>query len=65
MYLLNTKVVSELRRIRGCKPNPNVMAWAGRVEASQPFFAVPILDLQFHALSIKRKDLRQDELLRA
>lgn len=66
MYLLDTNVVSELRKIRGGKADPNVVAWAGSVDASQLFVsAISILELQLGVLSIERKDPRQGELLRA
>ena len=66
MYLLDTDVVSELRKIRGGKADPNVVAWAGSVDASQLFVsAISILELQLSVLSIERMDPRQGELLRS
>lgn len=65
MYLLDTNVVSELRKLRSGKADLNVVAWAAGVDASQLFVsAITILELQLGVLSIERKDVRQGALLR-
>jgi predicted nucleic acid-binding protein len=66
MYLLDTNVVSELRKVRAGKADPNVAAWAERVDAADLFVsAVTILELELGVLSIERKDAAQGALLRA
>ena len=66
MYLLDTNVVSELRKVRGGKADPNVVAWAAAVDANQLFLSVvTTLELQPGVLSIERKDAQQGALLRA
>jgi len=60
MYLLDTNVVSELRKVRGGKADPNVVAWAAAVDANQLFLSVvTTLELQPGVLSIERKDAQQ------
>jgi predicted nucleic acid-binding protein len=62
MFLLDTNVVSELRRPdRG---NPDVVRWASSVARSAQFLsAVTVLELEIGALSLSRKDKAQGGLL--
>jgi toxin FitB len=62
MYLLDTNVVSELRRP---KADPNVSAWA-RGQPSQILFlsVVSIEELEIGVVRVERKDARQGILLR-
>ena len=63
MFLLDTNVVSELRRPD--KTNPRVKAWAGNVPVTQCFLsAITILEIEQGALLIARKDAAQGGLLR-
>ncbi len=65
MYLLDTNVVSELRKIRAGKADTNVAAWASQVPPAQCFLSVITLqELEIGVLLIERKDLRQGALLR-
>lgn len=55
MFLLDTNVVSELRRPR--RTDPNVAAWAESVSQADMFLSsVTILELEMGALSLARRD---------
>ncbi|MDE9492699.1 type II toxin-antitoxin system VapC family toxin [Xenorhabdus bovienii] len=66
MYVLDTNVVSELRKIRAEKADPNVAKWAESVDAVDLFVsAITIMELELGILLIERKDATQGTLLRA
>ena len=66
MYLLDTNVVSELRKVRLGKADANVAAWADSVDAAELFVsAISIMELELGVLSIERKDAAQGVVLRA
>ncbi|WP_340608270.1 type II toxin-antitoxin system VapC family toxin [Xenorhabdus bharatensis] len=66
MYVLDTNVVSELRKIRAGKADPNVAAWAEKVDATDLFVsAITIMELELGILLIERKDATQGAILRA
>ncbi|WP_222941858.1 type II toxin-antitoxin system VapC family toxin [Xenorhabdus indica] len=66
MYVLDTNVVSELRKIRAGKADPNVAAWAENVDAADLFVsAITIMELELGILLIERKDAAQGVILRA
>lgn len=66
MYILDTNVVSELRKVRAGKTNPNVAAWAKSVDAADLFVsAITVMELELGVLSIERKDIAQGAMLRA
>ncbi|WP_045969064.1 type II toxin-antitoxin system VapC family toxin [Xenorhabdus doucetiae] len=66
MYVLDTNVVSELRKIRAGKADPKVAAWAESVEATDLFVsAITIMELELGVLLIERKDATQGGMLRA
>jgi len=66
MYLLDTNVVSELRKVRLGKANANVAAWADSIDAAELFIsAITIMELEIGVLSIERKDTAQGTVLRA
>ena len=64
-YLLDTNVVSELRKIGDGKADANVAAWVGR-EDSTAFFlsAITMLELERGILGVQRRDARQGARLR-
>jgi hypothetical protein len=65
MYLLDTNVVSELRKVHSGKANPNVASWAENVDAANLFVsAITIMELELGVLSIERKDATQGAMLR-
>jgi len=66
MYVLDTNVVSELRKVRLGKADANVTAWTESVDAADLFVsAITIMELELGVLSIERKDAKQGALLRA
>lgn len=65
MFVLDTNVVSELRKVRLGKANTNVMAWTESVDATDLFVsAITIMELELGALSLERKDATQGAMLR-
>ncbi|MDR3509304.1 MAG: type II toxin-antitoxin system VapC family toxin [Caulobacteraceae bacterium] len=66
MYLLDTNVVSELRKAKAGKADPNVTAWAASLPAASLFIsAITILELELGVLQIERRDAAQGAILRA
>lgn len=65
MFVLDTNVVSELRKIRSGKANSNVAQWADSVDAgSLHISAITVLELEIGILQIERKDPEQGDVLR-
>lgn len=65
MYLLDTNVVSELRKAKTGKANKNVTKWAKSVSATSMFLsAITILELETGILLIERRDPAQGTMLR-
>ena len=66
MFVLDTNVVSELRKVRSGKANPGVAAWAEKVASAQLFIsAITIHELEHGVLLMERSDPAQGALLRA
>lgn len=66
MFVLDTNVVSELRKVRGGKANPGVATWAEQVPSPVLFIsAVTIHELEHGVLLMERADPNQGALLRA
>lgn len=64
MFLLDTNVISELRRPE--KANNNVVAWADAIPTASFFLsAISILEIELGTLRIARKDAVQGAVLRA
>lgn len=65
MFVLDTNVVSELRKVHLGKANTNVATWAQSVNATELFVsAITLMELELGVLSIERKDTAQGALLR-
>ncbi len=65
MYLLDTNVVSELRKVRLGRADPNVARWADSVEADDLFLSVITLqELEIGVLLAERRDPTQGAVLR-
>ena len=63
MYLLDTNVVSELRKAR--KADRGVRMWAQAVPASSLYLcAISVLELELGILRIERRDAKQGAILR-
>lgn len=66
MYILDTNVVSELRKARTGKIDTNVATWAESMEASDLFISsITIMELELGILSVERRDAIQGSLLRS
>ncbi|AXD74460.1 type II toxin-antitoxin system VapC family toxin [Salmonella enterica subsp. enterica serovar Newport] len=66
MYILDTNVVSELRKARTGKIDANVAAWAESMDASALFVSsITIMELELGILSVERRDAIQGSLLRS
>ena len=64
MYLLDTNVLSELRKAR--KADKHVAQWAASVDASALFVStISLLELELGVLAMERKDTAQGQRLRA
>ena len=65
-YLLDTNVLSELRKVRLGKADANVAAWGASMDAAALFVsAISIMELEMGVLSVERRDSAQGALLRA
>ena len=66
MFLLDTNVVSEIRKAAAGKADPQVLQWAGTVSAFQLFISVvTVQELEIGILLIERRDAAQGAILRA
>lgn len=65
MYVLDTNVVSELRKVSTGKADANVTAWAASVDAAALFVsAITIMELETGVLLVERRDAAQGAMLR-
>lgn len=66
MFLLDTNVVSELRKARSGRANAQVMAWADSVRATDMFLSVvSVLELEIGVLQMERRNAQQGAVLRS
>jgi len=66
MYLLDTNVVSELRKVRSGKADAGVAAWAASTPSAEMFVsAITIHELEHGVLLLERSDPAQGAVLRA
>ena len=66
MYLLDTNIISELRKAKSGKANTNVVRWASEVSAPSLYISViTILELETGVLLRERKDPTQGAILRS
>ena len=66
MFLLDTNVVSELRKAKTGKIDKNIMAWADSVSAQSLFLSViTIMEIETGVLLIERRDPTQGAILRS
>ena len=66
MFVLDTNVVSELRKVQIGKADLNLVAWAQSVDAADLFVsAITLMELELGVLSIERKDASQGAMLRS
>ena len=66
MFVLDTNIVSELRKVRSGKANPGVADWAAGVASVELFVsAITIHELEHGVLLVERSDPAQGSVLRA
>ena len=66
MFILDTNVVSELRKAKSGTADKNVAAWASSVPAGALFLSViTLLELETGVLLVERRDPAQGAVLRA
>ena len=66
MYLLDTNVISELRKARSGGADKNVVSWANSVSAMRLFLSViSVLELEAGILLVERRDPTQGAILRS
>ena len=66
MFVLDTNVVSELRKAKAGKADKNVTAWAASMSPAGLFLSViTVLELETGALLVERHDPAQGVVLRA
>jgi toxin FitB len=65
MYLLDTNVVSELRKVKVGRADAHVAAWAQNIPVARLFISViTLLELESGVLLLSRRDSAQGDLLR-
>lgn len=65
MHLLDTNIISELRKAHTGKANLNVLKWAKSQDASNLFISsITVMEIELGILAIERKDAAQGNLLR-
>jgi len=65
MYLLDTNVVSALRKAKSKKADKNLVKWANSVSATSLFISViTLLEIETGILSVERKDAHQGAVLK-
>lgn len=66
MYLLDTNVVSELRKVASGRADPNVSAWQETVDPGHCFISsITLLELEIGVLRLERRDPAQGAVLRS
>ncbi|MGB4347563.1 MAG: type II toxin-antitoxin system VapC family toxin [Burkholderiaceae bacterium] len=65
MFVLDTNIVSELRKAKSGKADPKVVAWAASINADDLFLsAITVLELEMGVLKVERRDALQGSALR-
>ena len=65
MFVLDTHVVSELRKAGTGKADARVIAWAGSVRPAAMFLSVvTVMELEQGVLALERRDARQGDPIR-
>jgi len=65
MYLLDTNVLSELRKRRSGKIDANVEAWVGSIDQADMYLSViTVMEVELGIALLERRDARQGGVLR-
>lgn len=66
MFVLDTNIVSELRKTRSNRADVNVVTWIGQYEPTAFFIsAITVLELEYGTQMVERRDVVQGASLRA
>jgi predicted nucleic acid-binding protein len=66
MFLLDTNVISELRKAGDGKADANVVAWLSSVDATSFYIsAITLMEIELGIVRIERRDAAQGSRLRA
>jgi toxin FitB len=65
MYLIDTNVLSELRKVAAAKADKKVTKWANSVDSAELYLStITIQEIEIGILLLARKDLRQASVFR-
>ncbi len=65
MFVLDSNVVSELRKVRFGRADANVAQWADGVDAGSLYIsAITVMELEAGVLQMERRDSKQGQVLR-
>ena len=65
MFLIDTNVISESRKVRSGRAAPEVVAWLGVTDPSTTFLsAMSLFELELGVIRVERRDPGQGESLR-
>ncbi|WP_084782585.1 type II toxin-antitoxin system VapC family toxin [Roseivivax halodurans] len=65
-YLLDTNIISELRKVGDGRADPNVTRWIGHQDAGSLYIsALTVMELEIGVLRIERRDTGQGARLRS
>lgn len=65
MFLLDTNVISELRKVRAGRADPHVVSWSRRTALTDQFIStITAMELEIGVRRIERRDTSQGLLLR-
>jgi predicted nucleic acid-binding protein len=66
MYLVDTNVISEMRKVQAGRGNPSVRRWSKAVNQDLLFLSdISVLEIETGILLMERKDHRQASMLRS
>ena len=66
MFLLDTNVVSELRKVGDGRAHANVIAWVSSVDAGSLYLStITLMEIELGVLRVERRDAAQGVRLRA
>ena len=66
MFLLDTNVVSALRRAASAETDEHLITWASSVESNALYLSsISVLELEIGVQRVERRDKRQGEVLRS
>ena len=65
MFLLDTNVISELRKVGDGRADAHLLAWVSLIDAAQLYISViTLMELEIGVLRVERRDPAQGALLR-